>query len=326
MFGHNNNSGGGGRKQIESEMDRFEKEISSLGPLTSMSRSFIPAQLRRPGTGHLIHPSSSSSGAHPPPQQPPLPIVKPSPIIISGAPQVYGESSSTTAVTPVSSFLSTMVRKPHHPTPTPLSSSSVAAPPPPVSIAPVNANFPSSSSTGGGGGPMLSSGGGSGTGGTIVKLLENPKSSSGSILAEKKKKKKKKDDKDKKPRKQLRSAGGQIWEDVSLHDWDPNDFRLFCGDLGNDVTDEVLTRVFGRYPSFQKARVIRDRRTNKTKGFGFVSFKDPNDFVRAIKELDGRYVGSRPIKLRKSNWRNRNLEEARKKDKERAQLLALVKK
>jgi len=68
------------------------------------------------------------------------------------------------------------------------------------------------------------------------------------------------------------------------------DFRLFCGDLGNDVTDEVLTRVFGRYPSFQKARVIRDKRTNKTKGYGFVSFKDPNDFVRAVKELDGMCV------------------------------------
>jgi len=53
------------------------------------------------------------------------------------------------------------------------------------------------------------------------------------------------------------------------------------------VTDEVLTRVFGRYPSFQKAKVVRDKRSNKTKGFGFVSFKDPNDFVRAIRELDG---------------------------------------
>lgn len=79
-----------------------------------------------------------------------------------------------------------------------------------------------------------------------------------------------------------------MWEDQSLQDWDPSDFRLFCGDLGNDVTDEVLTRVFGRYPSFQKARVIRDKRTNKTKGYGFVSFKDPNDFSRAVKELDGK--------------------------------------
>jgi RNA recognition motif-containing protein len=191
---------------------------------------------------------------------------------------------------------------------------------------------------------------------TSVKMLENPKASMISSAMDgdkkKKKKKKKKDDKDKRPKRALRSAGGQIWEDLTLQDWDPNGFRLFCGDLGNDVTDEVLTRVFGRYPSFQKAKVVRDRRSNKTKGFGFVSFKDPNDFVRAIKELDGillqplsiidhhdhqlklfslllfvgRYVGSRPIKLRKSNWRNRNIEEARKKEKERNQLMTLIKK
>lgn len=66
-----------------------------------------------------------------------------------------------------------------------------------------------------------------------------------------------------------------------------DDFRLFCGDLGNDVTDEVLTRAFSKYSSFLKAKVIRDKRTNKTKGFGFVSFKDPQDFIRATKEMNG---------------------------------------
>lgn len=40
----------------------------------------------------------------------------------------------------------------------------------------------------------------------------------------------------------------------------------------------------------------------------------------------GRYVGSRPIKLRKSNWKNRNIEEARKKEKERNQLLSNIRK
>ena len=37
----------------------------------------------------------------------------------------------------------------------------------------------------------------------------------------------------------VRTGGGQIWEDETLKDWDPNDYRVFCGDLGNDVTDEV---------------------------------------------------------------------------------------
>lgn len=58
-----------------------------------------------------------------------------------------------------------------------------------------------------------------------------------------------------------------------------DDFRIFCGDLGNEVIDEVLVRVFSRYFFFLKFKVVRDKRINKTKGYGFVSFKDFNDFV-----------------------------------------------
>merc|ERR1712071_256770 len=125
----------------------------------------------------------------------------------------------------------------------------------------------------------------------------------------------------KKPKKFVRAAGGVVWQDDSLLDWDPSDFRIFCGDLGNDVTDEVLARVFGKFPSFQRAKVIRDKRSNKSKGFGFVSFKDPQDFTRAMKELNGKYVGSRPIKLRKSNWKNRNIEDVKKRQKEKDALM-----
>ena len=78
----------------------------------------------------------------------------------------------------------------------------------------------------------------------------------------------------KKSKKIVRTGGGQVWEDPSLKEWDPNDFRIFCGDLGNDVTDEVLQRTFGRYPSFQKAKVIRDKKSNKTKGKWLVMQKN----------------------------------------------------
>lgn len=96
--------------------------------------------------------------------------------------------------------------------------------------------------------------------------------------------------KDKRPakdRKTVRVAGGQTWEDHSLSDWPDDDFRIFCGDLGNDVNDELLTRTFNKFPSFQRAKVIRDKRTSKSKGYGFVSFKDPQDFIKAMKEMDG---------------------------------------
>lgn len=118
----------------------------------------------------------------------------------------------------------------------------------------------------------------------------------------------------------IRTAAGSSWEDPSLLEWDADDFRIFCGDLGNEVNDDILARAFGRYPSFLKAKVIRDKRSGKTKGYGFVSFKDPNDYVRAMREMNGKYVGSRPIKLRKSMWKERNLDVVRKKQREKKKL------
>jgi RNA recognition motif-containing protein len=65
-------------------------------------------------------------------------------------------------------------------------------------------------------------------------------------------------------------------------EWDPKHFRLFIGDLGNDVNDEDLVKAFGPdkgWKSFVKAKVIRDKVTGKTRGYGFVSYSDPEDFM-----------------------------------------------
>jgi len=75
--------------------------------------------------------------------------------------------------------------------------------------------------------------------------------------------------------------------------------------LGNEVNDNTLAKVFVKYTSFSKAKVVRDKRTQKTKGYGFVSFLDPFDCAQALKEMQGAYVGNRPIKLRKSTWLKR---------------------
>ncbi|KAL1919235.1 uncharacterized protein VTP21DRAFT_1927 [Calcarisporiella thermophila] len=109
--------------------------------------------------------------------------------------------------------------------------------------------------------------------------------------------------KEEKKKRFMRAAGGEIWEDPTLEMWDPNDFRIFCGDLGKEVTDQMLEEAFKKYPSFQRARVVREKHTNKSRGYGFVSFSNGDDFVRALREMNGKYVGNRPIKLRKSNWK-----------------------
>ncbi|KAL8933088.1 MAG: hypothetical protein Q9211_005972, partial [Gyalolechia sp. 1 TL-2023] len=64
----------------------------------------------------------------------------------------------------------------------------------------------------------------------------------------------------------IRSGGGQTWQDPSLLEWDPAHFRLFVGNLAGEVTDESLLKAFAKFPSVQKARVVRDKRTTKSKG------------------------------------------------------------
>ncbi|KAK6501985.1 hypothetical protein TWF481_009803 [Arthrobotrys musiformis] len=98
----------------------------------------------------------------------------------------------------------------------------------------------------------------------------------------------------------VRSGGGQTWKDDSLLEWDPAHFRLFVGNLAGEVTDESLLKAFAAYPSVQKARVIRDKRTTKSKGYGFVAFQDGDDYFKAAREMQGKYIGSHPVLLRKS--------------------------
>ncbi|KAH8675897.1 hypothetical protein BX600DRAFT_189141 [Xylariales sp. PMI_506] len=98
----------------------------------------------------------------------------------------------------------------------------------------------------------------------------------------------------------VRAGGGQKWTDDSLLEWDPAHLRLFVGNLAGETTDESLYKAFSRWKSLQKARVIRDKVTNKSKGFGFVSFSDPDEFFSAAKEMNGKYIQSHPVVVRKS--------------------------
>ncbi|SGY68668.1 BQ5605_C004g02909 [Microbotryum silenes-dioicae] len=101
----------------------------------------------------------------------------------------------------------------------------------------------------------------------------------------------------------LRKGGGEVWEDATLMEWDPTHFRLFVGDLDPSLSEDQFREAFtgnGRYKSFVKSKIIRDRKTNKGKGYGFVSYSDPEDFLKAWKELNGKYVGTRPVKISKA--------------------------
>lgn len=78
-----------------------------------------------------------------------------------------------------------------------------------------------------------------------------------------------------------------------------NTFNLFIGDLSLEINDEALARAFAKYPSLVQANVMWDMKTGRSRGYGFINFKDMNDASRALLEMNGALLGDRPVRL---NW------------------------
>ncbi|KAF2206781.1 hypothetical protein CERZMDRAFT_115608 [Cercospora zeae-maydis SCOH1-5] len=97
----------------------------------------------------------------------------------------------------------------------------------------------------------------------------------------------------------VRKGGGEQWEDQSLLQWDPNKFRIMVGNLAGEVTDDSLAKAFAAY-GVSKARVVRDKRTTKSKGFGFVEFEEGELGFKAAREMVGKYIGSHPVTIQRS--------------------------
>lgn len=98
----------------------------------------------------------------------------------------------------------------------------------------------------------------------------------------------------------VREGGGKTWEDETLLEWNPLHPRLFIGNLAGEVTDDSLLKAFAKYPSLSKARVVRDKKSTKSRSYGFVSFSDTDDYFRAAKEMQGKYIGSHPVLIKRA--------------------------
>ncbi|GAY34119.1 hypothetical protein CUMW_009790 [Citrus unshiu] len=79
---------------------------------------------------------------------------------------------------------------------------------------------------------------------------------------------------------------------------DTPDHTIFVGDLAADVTDYMLQETFrARYPSTKGAKVVIDRLTGRTKGYGFVRFGDESEQLRAMTEMNGVFCSTRPMRI-----------------------------
>mmetsp|Transcript_25377 Transcript_25377/g.31060 ORF Transcript_25377/g.31060 Transcript_25377/m.31060 type:complete len:305 (-) Transcript_25377:2033-2947(-) len=120
---------------------------------------------------------------------------------------------------------------------------------------------------------------------------------------------------DNKQQKFIREIGGEVWEDKTLQNWPDNDYRIFVGNLGKEINQEHLGAAFKPYPSYNMCRVVQNKESRQSKGYGFVSFGDPKDMLRAIREKNGAYLGHRPMKIKRGKWEERDIKHVRKRKK-----------
>jgi len=89
--------------------------------------------------------------------------------------------------------------------------------------------------------------------------------------------------------------GQQNKEDTSGH------YHVFVGDLSPEVNDEVLGKAFSAFGTLSDARVMWDMNSGKSRGYGFLAFRDKTDAEQAIATMNGEWLGSRAIRV---NWAN----------------------
>ncbi|ULQ55508.1 RNA-binding protein [Flavihumibacter rivuli] len=73
--------------------------------------------------------------------------------------------------------------------------------------------------------------------------------------------------------------------------------NIYVSNLSFNVEDEDLRGFFEEYGEVTSARVIMDKFTNKSRGFGFVEMSDDAAAQKAIAELDGGMVEGRAIRV-----------------------------
>jgi cold-inducible RNA-binding protein len=71
--------------------------------------------------------------------------------------------------------------------------------------------------------------------------------------------------------------------------------RLFVGSLPYSTTDDDLSELFAKIGEVVSAKVIFDRDTNRSKGFGFVEMSSDEEAKEAVKQLDGSDLDGRKI-------------------------------
>ena len=73
--------------------------------------------------------------------------------------------------------------------------------------------------------------------------------------------------------------------------------KVYVGNLAYSIDDEKLKEAFSSYGEIEEATVIKDKYSGRSKGFGFVTFKDDESAKKAISEMNEKEIDGRSVKV-----------------------------
>ncbi|KAI7748090.1 hypothetical protein M8C21_012879, partial [Ambrosia artemisiifolia] len=76
------------------------------------------------------------------------------------------------------------------------------------------------------------------------------------------------------------------------------EYRCFVGGLAWATTDQSLEEAFKPYGEVLDSKIINDRETGRSRGFGFVTFKDEHSLREAIEGMNGQSLDGRNITMK----------------------------
>ena len=79
--------------------------------------------------------------------------------------------------------------------------------------------------------------------------------------------------------------------------------NIYVGNLPFEVDDTELERTFTAYGEVSSARVIQDRESGRSRGFGFVEMSDNSEAEAAIQALNGKDFNGRPLTVNEAKPR-----------------------
>jgi len=79
--------------------------------------------------------------------------------------------------------------------------------------------------------------------------------------------------------------------------------EIYVGNLPWSLKDQELADAFSEFGTVDRASVITERPSGRSKGFGFVTMNDNNEAQAAIDAMNGKDMGGRPLKVNEAKPR-----------------------